>query len=40
MDIEKSKKFALDKIKQENLTKYVKNVIKNEEEKEQNYRGI
>ena len=38
MDIERSKKFALDKIKQGNLTKYVKNVIKNEEEKEQNYK--
>ena len=38
MDIEKVKKFSLDKIKEETLAKYVRNVIKNEEIKKQDYR--
>ena len=38
MDIERYKKFALSKINEGNITKSVKSIIKNEEDKEQNYR--
>ena len=38
MDVERYKKFALSKINEENMAKNVKYVIKNEKNKEQNYR--
>ena len=38
MDVNRYKKFALSKINTGNITKNVKSVIKNENEKEQNYR--
>ena len=38
MDIERYKKFALSKINEGNLTKGVKSIIKNEKNKEQNYK--
>ena len=38
MDIEKAKRFSIDKIKEETLAKYVKNVIENEKIKKQDYR--